>query len=357
MKYFLTIVFVVLSTQLWAADDKSIFLCLPSESNTPTQNMQKLLIIENINGRNVAKVEDDQFELSLTDGNSVAGRSKSNASLYLFFESNNLKLFSIISDSWDGSCQLLPKNQNNNDETVITKKLCVDDPTSCSNKQLCTKGTRTIENVATGQVQRYDPVYNRSGQLVGSAGILTDANGKEIITSFIYTGKIDSMPEGIFKDKLDIITVYGNIDLKSGIIWDTRPKYKKFSSEAQLRGLDCKVGSISAEKSSWVTNLGGKYEGYLGDENYDIRVISIFKIIGQNKIIGNYKVYHEGETYDGKFLGCKANDYLNLFCRYQGIHEKGFASFNFSTDLSEFIGHFGEVTIDPNLNFWNGEKK
>ena len=63
MKYLMTLMFVLLSTQLWATGEKQTYLCLSSSDNS-----QKLLVLADVNGEQIGYLETDKYKLNDENG-------------------------------------------------------------------------------------------------------------------------------------------------------------------------------------------------------------------------------------------------------------------------------------------------
>ena len=63
MKHLITLLFVLISTQLWAAEDKQTYFCLSASDGS-----QKLLVLADVNGEQVGYLDADEYKLNDENG-------------------------------------------------------------------------------------------------------------------------------------------------------------------------------------------------------------------------------------------------------------------------------------------------
>jgi hypothetical protein len=96
MKYFLTIVFILISTQLWAAENKQTYFCLSSSDKS-----QKLLVLAEADGVTVGYLDTDEYKLN--DENGVLVGPSTAGSSFFKLASGKLDLMSSAG-MWSGVC-------------------------------------------------------------------------------------------------------------------------------------------------------------------------------------------------------------------------------------------------------------
>ena len=96
MKYLITLLFVLISTQLWAAEDKQTYFCLSASDGS-----QKLLVLADVNGEQVGYLDTDEYKLKDENG-VLVGPSKEGSSFFKL-ASGKLDLMSSAG-MWSGVC-------------------------------------------------------------------------------------------------------------------------------------------------------------------------------------------------------------------------------------------------------------
>jgi len=96
MKYFLTLLFILISTQLWAAENKQTYFCLSSSDKS-----QKLLVLAEADGVTVGYLDTDEYKLN--DENGVLVGPSTAGSSFFKLASGKLDLMSSAG-MWSGVC-------------------------------------------------------------------------------------------------------------------------------------------------------------------------------------------------------------------------------------------------------------
>ena len=159
------------------------YLCISNAAAELPKNAQKLLILDQNNQQELAYIDETTFTLSETNG-VLAGQSKTNNS-FIIFQSNVLELISG-NNTWKGSCRKLSENNTVSSTVKSKKKTCNEDVTACTNKQLCTKGTRKINNL--GKQWDWREKYKKFGAEARKRGLSCGTDKKK--SSSVQNSKI-----------------------------------------------------------------------------------------------------------------------------------------------------------------------
>ena len=165
MKYFLTLLFVLISTQLWAAENKQTYFCLSSSDNS-----QKLLVLADVDGVQVGYLDNDEYKLN--DENGVLVGPSTAGSSFFKLASGKLDLMSSAG-MWSGVCHQFTNenaqaqiNASKSGEVVVDTEVNDSSTTSTAsnesggscdynNPKLCTKSALCIK-----------ATYNNNGLIV-----------------------------------------------------------------------------------------------------------------------------------------------------------------------------------------------
>ena len=96
MKYFLTLLFILICTPLWAAENKQTYFCLSSSDNS-----EKLLVLADVDGEQVGYLDTDEYTLNEENG-VLVGPSTAGSSFFKL-ASGKLDLMSSAG-MWSGVC-------------------------------------------------------------------------------------------------------------------------------------------------------------------------------------------------------------------------------------------------------------
>ena len=188
MRYFLTLMFVLLSTQLWAAENKQTYFCLSSSDNS-----QKLLVLADVDGEQVGYLDTNEYKLN--DENGVLVGPSTAGSSFFKLASGKLDLMSSAG-MWSGVCHQV----------------------TSENAQSLSNASKSSEVVAT----------------VESSTVASSASSNN---------KIKNMTDGSLCWKARHFK-------NNKYHWHTKNVELKYVKEAKARGLHCGVSTVSSSSSS-----------------------------------------------------------------------------------------------------------
>lgn len=279
MKYLITLLFVLISTQLWAAEDKQTYFCLSASDGS-----QKLLVLADVNGEQVGYLDTDEYKLN--DENGVLVGPSNEGSRFFKLASGKLDLMSS-EGMWSGVCHKF----------------------TSGNAQALSNASKTGEIAVDTEV-------GDSSQTLNSSNPITCEKNPEKCT------KIELCKKATFS--------YYDGTKK----WRLIPANKPFAEEAKSRGLSCGVKTESSSSSSGSSSnnsevklsacpSSGYFDNCYGTYTWPSgqKYVGAFEN-GRKNGQGTY-TYADGRKHVGAFENGKLNGYAITYYADGNIDQEG----------------------------------
>ena len=272
MKYLLTLLFILICTPLWAAENKQTYFCLSSSDQS-----QKLLVLADVDGVQVGYLDTDEYKLN--DENGVLVGPSTAGSSFFKLASGKLDLMSSAG-MWSGVCHQFTNenaqaqiNASKSGEVVVSTEAsdgsavvsssdsnttmsgsnCIDNPKLCTVTELCSKAS-TGSN--SGRKWRSHKVVKDHVKEARSRGLtcgVGSASSSSSSTDWLktYQNDSDESSSSSLSNLSNSALCAKSIVLVSGTLrWSNVSFKRKFVTEAKSRGLTCDVGTKKSPSSS-----------------------------------------------------------------------------------------------------------
>ena len=252
MKYFLTLMFILISTQLWAAENKQTYFCLSASDNS-----QKLLVLADIDGEQIGYLDTDEYKLN--DENGVLVGPSTAGSSFFKLASGKLDLMSSAG-MWSGVCHQFTSenaqalsNASKSGEVVVDTEVsdssavvsssepnaCKKNPMKCTKVELCAKATFNLNTSSTKwRIRASNQPYVKEAKSRGLA-----CNVKTSGTTSTKVKTCDDVPTRCTDMQLCFKASIYSGGRKA---WRKSYSAKQYVANAKSRGLICGVSTTSS---------------------------------------------------------------------------------------------------------------
>jgi len=114
--------------------------------------------------------------------------------------------------------------------------------------------------------------------------------------------------------------------------------------------------SSAQEVPGNLENFSGTYTGDVFNGDDLDPITTVFRVVGDNRLTGNYSVSAEQFTYEGTISNIVFEDDRTFSGEWTDRFGEGFLRLQFSRDFSSFTGFWADYDTDNQLP-WNGKRQ